>query len=1218
MDDLEVYVQTGTGLEWVPFRDMNMIGDPDLIGRQLFHASPVKGKVMADGLKSRWDVMKAEWDRTYDGVTLREALSTPTAAADLRVTFHFAGQNYVWFTQPGYQLENVARNYSRLSVGQMHGTITPNLGGGGPSMNMGYLTPGMILKIEGDVRVGRGKRATYTTKTLWQRDGSTPGNGVGLSDSTEGQRVSVTWSEAHAQTIVERLRMGIEAARADIAPNELFDYWAPVFNDLDGSRLRMVREGCIDAQVIDRGKANDIENKHIDQYGVLDEDAAAQEIEDTVAAMIESDGRAWTGLSYREPSRGNMLYVLHRELDNQVLAKARREGLSPDDLGEEFSWVGLGAEPDAMRLLDPADVGYFQVARRNGAKPSDKVEAELELKFQSNELWTVDPAASVEHAGARSLEPEPWMNWQGGDASQIRLVDIEGMRPLFAPAAVDPARVDAMAAEISANGMAEPVVIEFYKRSDALMLSRDSVDALAAADRLGWREVPTVMVVRNGAAPPGPMDPFTWIRGGFGNRTRADRPIAGHWYSPDQFGYRSRSERRPRWSEPWTGTSHDPKDGALPEHEYVSYLPYQDKATGDSTLLKAGWNEYPLHAGAVRLGNRTWMGRQMDKVFEGYRTWRITDHQVSQAHRMLAGTYEGLTPAQIDEFIARVYRLSHEQWAPFRKRAKWTKITGNMQVPLSPQGVAILRSEDVDAIAKTVFGKDPLRNKITGADEIPDYPEILVNAFRQAYSLNLSAGVVSRMKTVKVGGLGDAGVLVSDWLIPWLRYKASVIFRSSELVESYGFNRLQGAKPSPAELAALRRSGVMPTSDQALMEQAFDPMSMGLMASPLEAGGPRNEMAGIPGLDRVGTGGPFAIEYGVRDLIQKGPLRPKLARLWDDVKNPTPYKEAKQYTLAMSMLDDYLPALIRQHDPGAWQVLTKELKVPENKIGDFLAEDRILYQRWQLGQIGMDDLIEHSAKYNPALRDAPELEYRLNRLYQSEDWKALDGLARLGAITAQSEAFGVHFFGSYRTYLERSVNHPLIGIYPASWAYKALKQWGLFLYDNRAFGQGQLRLGMVPAVAMRQVIQQINVAVAQNTDVAWESWLEDGPAANWFFIANLLMPGDWSSIPFPMSRTIRETSRAFASGDLGKIVALPVDLVGLNLLGPNNRGGIGAIRDANLFLRGLDDIYTALREGEDEFDMARWQRLTAPGTRAAPEGWEYLVNYPTGDFPVGD
>jgi len=130
-------------------------------------------------------------------------------------------------------------------------------------------------------------------------------------------------------------------------------------------------------------------------------------------------------------------------------------------------------------------------------------------------------------------------------------------------------------------------------------------------------------------------------------------------------------------------------------------------------------------------------------------------------------------------------------------------------------------------------------------------------------------------------------------------------------------------------------------------------------------------MAGVPGLDLLGSGGPYAIEYGVRDLIQRGPLKPRLTQLWDDVKNPTPYKEAKQFTLSMSMLDDYLPALIRQHDPGAWRVLTEELKVPEDKIGSFLAEDRILYQQWQQGQIGMDELIDLSSKYNPALRDSP-------------------------------------------------------------------------------------------------------------------------------------------------------------------------------------------------------------------------------------------------------
>jgi hypothetical protein len=167
----------------------------------------------------------------------------------------------------------------------------------------------------------------------------------------------------------------------------------------------------------------------------------------------------------------------------------------------------------------------------------------------------------------------------------------------------------------------------------------------------------------------------------------------------------------------------------------------------------------------------------------------------------------------------------------------------------------------------------------------------------------------------------------------------------------------------------------------------------------------------------------------------------------------------------------------------------------------------------------------------------------------------VSGLWALAARASEDESFGVHFFNPSRSAFERTINHPLIGIYPASWAYKAAREWARFLYDNRLFGE--LRLGMAPAALIHNVSQAQAAAFAQLDDDDLSHWLENGPLGNPLFIFNLIMPGDWSGIPFPASRTLKSLLRGNAS-----IASIWAD----------NLNYLGATRDVRLLSDSIGDI----------------------------------------------
>lgn len=311
-------------------------------------------------------------------------------------------------------------------------------------------------------------------------------------------------------------------------------------------------------------------------------------------------------------------------------------------------------------------------------------------------------------------------------------------------------------------------------------------------------------------------------------------------------------------------------------------------------------------------------------------------------------------------------------------------------------------------------------------------------------------------------------------------------------------------------------------------------------------------------------------------------------RAWDTFVHPAKYKLNKVTELQIKLARDEFPGLLRASGNTELAKVFDSLGLAEPAWLDWLIEDRRLLAKWDDSRSSedFDALLGHAGDENRAA---------FNELYASDGWAALSALIGANFRVAGQEAFGVHFFAPYRSSLERSINHPLLGLYPASWSIKAAREWGKFLFDNQMLG---INIGMAPAQAIAQTIHDQHATFAAMTGEELDTWLShDGPLGSPIFIFNLLMPGDWSALPFALSRPVRDYSRAVLGGDTlpdaGELVTRSI-------------WDYGVTRDLRLFFESLGQTGDLLgMEGEPEpvdrvltkysVRGGEWTTYSAPG-----------------------
>lgn len=306
-------------------------------------------------------------------------------------------------------------------------------------------------------------------------------------------------------------------------------------------------------------------------------------------------------------------------------------------------------------------------------------------------------------------------------------------------------------------------------------------------------------------------------------------------------------------------------------------------------------------------------------------------------------------------------------------------------------------------------------------------------------------------------------------------------------------------------------------------------------------------------------------------------------RAADALMNPVPYKQVQMDRLTFHLARKTFAPMLKAENPRAAAVFA-ELKVPEHRWADFLLEDRHLLSRFrETGSRGdWEALVQHAARHT-GKADYLATQKNLDELYMSADFEVMLETWRATVKAAQDESYAVHFFSPYRSTFERSINHPVFGIYPASWSFKIAKEWFRFLYQNETLG---FRVGMTPAVLIRQVTDAQARLFAQQNPTDLEQFWEKGPLRSSAFIFNLLLPGDWSSVPFPFSRTIRDIARGQAD---------PVELF------VNNMTSMGIGRDIRLGTEAVGEISNLVSGSAGQ--GAKWRGAwSATDVEGLPQG----------------
>lgn len=1049
----------------------------------------------------------------------------------------------------------------------------------------------------------------------------TLGTGAGGSAEDAGTAVSLVVNAERAAVVEDRYRLAIRAARGEATIDEIMDHFVNARTLSTGSTEAAWRDLWDNVIRANRGGSSfdraisDVIGQPVGAYWTpYNRDEALAVINNFYDPA--RNATYWTRgqEADRLAAMGDLVSILDGALEKGGALKkpmdfSTGQTYNPDGWGQYSA--GITQRASQLAKLDPANVGTVRVARRMENAVIDPADIprgpQDPTRSETMDEWITRLWRGVTEDGV-PIEPQ--------DSSFVRVTGSiydEGMRTgTLAPDTWDAIAVkswDDFINQPPGHYPNEQYVLEMEKglvRSDSHGgYTPTLVEAPKAAIKRVWTLDPSdqyKLVYERGGGPLGEGDFFRVGRGPAEVRSNSNHL----WVVDENAAARHAgwTDDTPQpldnqWEQPWSGVVEDPTAGAEPIYTHVSYVRLKD-----GTVVQAPFRDYPMNPGDIYLGNRTLMGRKYDSIFQGVRSWRMAEHHLAQMARSFGGRY-GFTSGQVELFKDRVEAYS--------RSTAFSPMGHVGEIKITPYANARLRDDEVNRIAKQIFGEGKVKNLVTGEMEDLDYAKMFADAHQQAWTLNFTSGIISRVKSFDHLSIGPLATIGADWLIPVLRFKASPVFRVSELLESKVFNAMRGVNVSAEERRVYAEAGLHPNPNLLAADFGADPM----MESMFTAGQNRaasEGMAGVYGLDDLlageGTTG-VAASYAIWRDADQLLTRKGMAGLKDDISDPARYKNGLMFDMQIEVVKRELPLIIKARDPRAYKVLSEELKVPDGQMARFIAEDRILYGKWQHGQATFDELLAHANKYVKA--DPLEAE-TLRAMYATEDWKVIETMMQVASLSAQAEAFGTHFFGSYRSALERSINHPLLGVYPASWMYKAAKEWGKFLYDNRTFGHGDLRLGMFPAVAMNQLIEKINMTVAMNTGESWQTWLDEGPARNLLFLWNLLLPGDWSSLPLPLARPLRSIHRAIINGQWEQLA--PWNLASDTLFGPQGRGGIGIVRDINLSVRGIYDLYEyAAAPPPGEVDNLA-KGLSLDGHMQAPVNWSDLVSYPDAMAPV--
>lgn len=166
------------------------------------------------------------------------------------------------------------------------------------------------------------------------------------------------------------------------------------------------------------------------------------------------------------------------------------------------------------------------------------------------------------------------------------------------------------------------------------------------------------------------------------------------------------------------------------------------------------------------------------------------------------------------------------------------------------------------------------------------------------------------------------------------------------------------------------------------------------------------------------------------------------------------------------------------------------------EVGEFVSRERVPADALEV--LGAD------GKWHPLAPVAPEAAGAPMSHDMETVWQAF----RESFRQVSEQAFKTHYFNPRRGFLERTINHPYLGIYPASYMWgKVLPEFARFLL-KRPFG---LNAPLVGLAAYQRVQQSVVAALA--TDQEMNDWIEKSSKEGVLYLIAQLLPGTPENLP---------------------------------------------------------------------------------------------------------
>jgi hypothetical protein len=180
--------------------------------------------------------------------------------------------------------------------------------------------------------------------------------------------------------------------------------------------------------------------------------------------------------------------------------------------------------------------------------------------------------------------------------------------------------------------------------------------------------------------------------------------------------------------------------------------------------------------------------------------------------------------------------------------------------------------------------------------------------------------------------------------------------------------------------------------------------------------------------------------------------------------------------------------------------------------------------------------------------------------------------------TSSNRAFQTHFFNAQRGWLERTLNHPYLGLYPLSYMWgKVLPEFARFLVA-RPFGQKAPMVGMA---ALTRVQQAYVGALAD--DPEFNDFISSNEAAIYF--ANLMFPGNPTNLTVNAPAWARHISTDAAAGRDININTVTREIADTAAYALNPVSDVTTFgKPASDVIGGAEDVFTNLQRSAEQYD----------------------------------